>query len=284
VNTATHEVCDRDHDIPGYDMTAARYADISISGGDTATPRNLAKRLEVIARYISPSGRRILDAGCGAGEYVAALSALGADAIGIEYDAEKVRRWADSHPRDGRVRQGDLSTIDLPSDSVDAVLLNEVLEHVPDEATVLREIRRVLGDGGMLLVFSPNRRFPFETHGVDLHRAGRRLSPALTFGLPWLPLAITQRLCRPWARNYWPRELSNLIHDAGFEIVSRDFIWQTFENISGRQPSLVGALRPLLRTVANLLERIPGLRTFGASQVVVARKPTSGSGRSATVA
>jgi hypothetical protein len=67
--------------------------------------------------------------------------------------------------------------------------------------------------------------------------------------------------------------MRELIRSGGFSIVRRAYVWQTFENISGNQPRLIRVLRPMLRTLAALFEAIPGLRAFGVSQLIVARKP-----------
>src|SRR5690242_18330860 len=120
------------------------YESIQIAGGDTGTPRNMAKRLELIARHISLSGSRILDAGCGAGEYVTALASAAADVRGVEYSADKVALWRAAHPGDDRVQEGDISRLPFADCAFDAILLNEVLEHVPSEEAVLEELHRVL--------------------------------------------------------------------------------------------------------------------------------------------
>ncbi len=250
--------------------SAAAYADIRIAGEDTAAPRNLAKRLAWIERAAPLRGRRVIDCGCGAGAYVAALCARGADAVGVEHSAEKVAAFARSHPAlAARVQRGDLAALPHASASFGAALLNEVLEHAPDELAVLCEIRRVLGPGGRLIVFSPNRLYPFETHGVIWKRSGRRLAPS-TPGIPYLPLALGDRWFHYPARNYWPWQLRHLIRAAGFRILQRGYVWQTFENISGRQPALVRALAPWLRGAAALGEQLPGIRALGVSQLLVA--------------
>lgn len=250
-------------------MTSRSYGTISIAGGDTATPANLAARLDAIRRYVPLVGSRVLDAGCGAGEYVDALTAFGADVRGVEYLSHKVRQWAISHPQDGRVSEGDLAKLPFAEHTFDVVLLNEVLEHVPDERQALIELRRVLKPGGVLLLFAPNRRYPFETHGLD--RNQERVSPIRTLFLPWLPVSLVRRLGYvPWARNYWPGELDLLLTSQGFRVVAHDYIWQTFENISGRQPRLMRGIAPALRSFSAVAQRIPVIRTLGASQLLVA--------------
>src|SRR6185295_15840006 len=105
----------------------------------------------------------------------------------IEYSAEKVARAQRQDIGRQRIRQGDLNAIPFPDEFFDAVLLNEVLEHVPNERTVLLEIHRVLRRSGRLFVFSPNRWFPFETHGAELKMNGYKIPPYVPL-IPYIPL------------------------------------------------------------------------------------------------
>jgi SAM-dependent methyltransferase len=211
----------------------------------------------------------VLDCGCGAGDYVGALVARGADAFGVEFDARKLAAGLVSGRLAERLSAGDLEALAFPDASFDVALANEVLEHVPDDRAALAEIRRVLRPGGRLLVLSPTRLHPFETHGVFWRGTGRRLSHGVPF-VPWLPLGLGTRLFDYWARNYWPWELRTLVERAGFRVLATGSVWQTFENISGRQPRWMARLCPLLRFAGALAERVPGLRAFGVSQLVVA--------------
>jgi 2-polyprenyl-3-methyl-5-hydroxy-6-metoxy-1,4-benzoquinol methylase len=242
---------------------------ITPAGSDTATPLNLAKRLAAIERFAAPlAGKRVIDCGCGGGEYVRVLAAAGADCVGFEYQGEKLAKAA----RPGvKLAVADIERLPVGSERFDVALVNEVLEHVPDEDQALREVFRVLRPGGLLLLFSPNRLYPFETHGVFTHD-GRRVSHAWP-GIPYLPLAVGRHFFRYWARNYWPWQLRRMLAAAGFETVDAAYVWQTFENISGRQPGWMAPLRGVLRGVAGACERTPGLKSFGVSQLLVAQKP-----------
>ncbi|HEY6639000.1 MAG TPA: methyltransferase domain-containing protein [Solirubrobacterales bacterium] len=65
------------------------------------------------------------------------------------------RVTADLHaPADLRL---DISEMDLPDSSFDLILCSHVLEHVPDDRAAMRELRRVLVDGGRALVLVPYR-------------------------------------------------------------------------------------------------------------------------------
>ncbi|HAB15173.1 MAG TPA: methyltransferase domain-containing protein [Verrucomicrobiota bacterium] len=244
---------------------------IAVAGSDTATPLNLEKRLALIARHFDLRGKRLIDCGCGAGEYVVALGERGAEAVGVEYMAEKVAQFVAAHPDDSRVSAGDIENLPYADGTFDLALLNEVLEHVPNDAQALVEVRRVLKPGGSVIVFSPNRLYPFETHGVHLRRPRRRIAHYVPF-IPYLPLPLGRAFLEYWARNYWPGQLRRLVTQAQFRVRYHGFIWQTFENISGNQPRLIGAARPVLRRVAMLAECVPGLRAFGTSQAIIAQR------------
>lgn len=251
-----------------------RYVSIEPEGGDTGTPLNLQKRLTLILRYIDIQDKKFIDCGCGTGDYVLALGSLGAEAWGIEYSKEKVSQFRNRKSHQDRVFVGDVQKIAFPDSSFDIAMLNEALEHIPNDVLALKEIYRILKPGGILIVFSPNRFYPFETHGVFLKGSTRRLPPYCPF-VPYVPLAVGQKVFRYWARNYWPGELRGLITKVGFLITHTDYIWQTFENISGHQPFLITILKPLLRRLCSFLERLPLVKTFGVSQLVIAVKNTS---------
>lgn len=245
------------------------YRHISPAGGDTAMPLNLEKRMRLMLRYSTIRGKRVLDCGCGQGDYVLALRTAGADAWGMEFSLPKL--LAARPDVFGRLWAGDLHNIGIPKSTMDVALANEVLEHVADDRRVLVEIHRVLKPGGTLIIFSPNRRYPFETHGVALKRSGRRLPHYLPL-VPYVPLSIAATVLEFWARNYWPGELRRLVTEAGFSIAHKDYLWQTFENISRHQPPVVRRTARLLRVLSASLERVPLVRSLGASQVLVATK------------
>jgi len=249
------------------------YDQIQIGGGDTAQPINLRSRLRLLESRISFYGKKVIDCGCGAGGYVMEFLRMGADAYGIEYSEEKVARFKESGRDLDRVRVGDLQRMDFPDDTFDFALLNEVLEHVPDERKGLAEVWRILRRNGTLVIFSPNRLYPFETHGITPKWNRKPVAPHRTLLVPYIPLPLGKHLFDYHARNYFPGQLRRLVAGAGFRIVHRTYIWQSFENISGSQADWIRALRPGLRKVSSVLQRTPLLRSFGVSQVIFAVKP-----------
>ena len=99
-------------------------------------------------------GERVLDLGCGAGRFLAALRDAGADAVGVELAEHALERAARNVPG-ADLRRFD-GGIPLGHGEVDLVWCSEVLEHVPDTIGLLTEIRRVLRPAGRLLLTVPD--------------------------------------------------------------------------------------------------------------------------------
>ena len=107
-------------------------------------------------------GGRVLDAGCGAGEPVAArLLAAGLEVVGVDLAATQLDR---ARRLGGRLRvvQGDLAALPLGDASVDGVVSFYAVIHVPrgDHPQVFDEFRRVLRPGGRALLCVGARDLP----------------------------------------------------------------------------------------------------------------------------
>ena len=110
---------------------------------------------------------KVLDLGCGAGLMVQAARDKGYDFHGCGLGLRDAHEDADN----GLIGQGVLREIDLdpyhlPFDdcTFDVVVSDQVLEHVMDYPTTLREIQRVLKPGGAFLHIFPPRYTPLEPH------------------------------------------------------------------------------------------------------------------------
>lgn len=237
-------------------------------GGDTATPKNLRLRFELMKQHIAP-GDFVIDVGCGRAEYLRLLLTHTPNAFGIETAARKLADCFALHPElQDRVLAESAESMPFPSEHFDVVIVNEVLEHIADEDAALREIHRVLKPGGKFLLFCPNRLFPFETHGFRIRGAMRRWIPAVHYLPAW---AIRGLGITPVARNYWPSEVSRLLRRYGFRIERQTFVPQTFENISRSQPAAIRVLAPALQGAMQMFSEVPGVRAFtSVSSFVIA--------------
>jgi SAM-dependent methyltransferase len=111
-------------------------------------------------------GMTVLDLGCGEGRHAFEAYRRGATVVAVDWgtsEVETTRRWlgaiaeAGEAPEGSRyqVVRGDLTALPVPDASVDRVIASEVLEHIPDDATALAEIARVLTPGGRVAVTVP---------------------------------------------------------------------------------------------------------------------------------
>jgi SAM-dependent methyltransferase len=100
--------------------------------------------LEIAA--VVPPNSRVLDVGCGKGFIAHHLSAmLGTNVIGIDLTTA-AETSIDYRQFDGR-------HFPLPNESVDAVLFCYVLHHAQDLPLVVNEMRRVLSNGGLAIIY-----------------------------------------------------------------------------------------------------------------------------------
>jgi hypothetical protein len=122
---------------------------------------------------------------------------------------------------------------------------------------------RVVRPGGRIVVFVPNRLYPFETHGIFWRGRYRFGNIPL---VNWLPTPLRDRLA-PHVRAYTCRGLHRLFDGLPARVVHHAVIFPGYDNIVARAP----ALGRVLRAVTYALERTP-LRAFGLSHLLVVEK------------
>lgn len=131
----------------GYDLVAEEF--LAVRVGDGAD----SEQLEALQRNLAPASD-ILDAGCGCGVPVAkTLRGSGHHVVGLDLSGGQLRlarRLAVAF----EPVQGDLTSLPFREGSFDAVVSFYAVIHVPREEhlEVLKEFRRVLRQGGQLLV------------------------------------------------------------------------------------------------------------------------------------
>lgn len=116
-----------------------------------------APRLELLRTELERAGARsVLDAGCGAGDSVAALAGAGYAASGFDISERAVERARAAHPG-AAFRAHSVEELPWPvaEGSLDAVFAFEVIEHLLSPARLLRGAHAALRGGGLLAVSTP---------------------------------------------------------------------------------------------------------------------------------
>jgi SAM-dependent methyltransferase len=110
-------------------------------------------------RWLPDDARVVVDVGCAFGYGTAALQGRGGSGrrvIGVERDPDHVLEAARRFPHLS-VLAGDATALPLEDRSADAVVLLDVLEHLPDPQAAIAEARRVLRTGGAIVISVPHR-------------------------------------------------------------------------------------------------------------------------------
>jgi len=226
------------------------------------------RRLDLIRRYVALEDRSILDVGCGLGMYVRAMGRFSRDVHGVDIDEEKVAQASLELPN---IRVAPAEALPYPDGRFDVVLSHEVIEHVDDDHKALAEAVRVLKlpdpsqgvAGGRLVIFAPNRLYPFETHGAywkgQYHFGNIPL-------VNYLPDRWRNAFC-PHVRAYRSKDLRRLLEGLPVRIVAHRQIFPGYDKVVRRSPTWGGALRRL----TYLFEQTP-LRAFGLSHLMVVER------------
>ena len=137
----------------------------------------------VLRTMIGRAGQRMLDVGCGSGHFLAmAKRVLNVETYGVElfgFDA------AFAEKNNLKIFQGTLQQAAFPDQFFDVITLNHVFEHIADPRSALRELRRILKDGGTLILAVPQK-------ACVLY---------WLFGKSWVQLDIPRHLFVPSRKN-----------------------------------------------------------------------------------
>jgi 2-polyprenyl-6-hydroxyphenyl methylase/3-demethylubiquinone-9 3-methyltransferase len=151
----------------------------------------------------SLAGLTVLDIGCGGGLVAEPLTRLGAEVTGIDPAAETIEA-AKTHAKGGRLdiiyRAITAEALAAEGAAYDAVLLLEVVEHVPDVPQFLKQVARLVKPGGVMILSTINRTLK----AYALVIIGAELI------LRWLPAGTHN-----WARFVTPEELRRALKSAG---------------------------------------------------------------------
>jgi SAM-dependent methyltransferase len=206
---------------------------------------------------------KVLENGCGLGEYLSRLSEDAAFSVGVDIEFPRLE---EARKKNSHLVCAAGEALPFKRDHFDLVLSNEVIEHVQDDRQAIAECAAVLAEGGRLVLFCPNRGYPFETHGIYIngdYRFGNK------FLVNYLPKKWRDRLA-PHVRAYNRKDITRLFTGLPVFVVFRTIIFGGYDNIIQRMPFL----GKLIRAKFQALEKTP-LKFFGLSHFWVVEKKSS---------
>ena len=211
--------------------------------------------------HLGPSPARILDVGCGTGANLKLLAQQGT-AFGIDIEPTALHFCRERGLTRSTV--GSALALPFPAHTFDAVTAMDVLYHkaVPDKSAFLREVRRVLRPGGILILNVPAYQWLYSSHDAAVHtdrRFTRSEIAALMAQSEFVPLRTTY-----WNTFLFPIALVT-------RLWRRCFPPQTSDLDGKSNPFINRAFRDLLEFEKAIARYLP--MPFGLSVLCVSRAP-----------
>jgi len=192
-----------------------------------------------------------------------------ASQIGRRYDAQielfdiELERIVEAQAETPHAIVSAAEALPYPDNHFDTIISHEVIEHVVDDRLAAAEMVRVLKIGGRIVLFCPNRWYPFETHGYywkgEYHFGNTPL-------INYLPDRWRNQLA-PHVRAYTKRGILSLFAEQPAELVHHSRIYGGYDNIIAR----VGKPAQIVRDTLYRLEQSV-LDTWGLSHLLVIEK------------
>lgn len=117
----------------------------------TIYPEQLAAHL--VKRFNIPAGAKLLDVGCGRGDFLNGFRNCGLDALGVDHDPSGAKVGKDVVVKYADVEKGEFPFEDS---TFDVVYSKSVIEHLSDPTHFIKETRRILKPGGRIIVMTPD--------------------------------------------------------------------------------------------------------------------------------
>lgn len=171
--------------------------------------------LAEIHRYLGSSTGRLLEVGCGEGDFLEMAQADGWEVTGIEYSSTACNQ-ANRRLQRGHVHCGELQPLALPADQFDLCVLSDVLEHVRSPEKFLREVHRVLKPGGAIFIATPS---------TDSWSARLLKQKWMEFKAEHLTYFDRQTLQTALFKS----DFRDVIVEPGWKILSLDYVQKHFE-------------------------------------------------------
>ncbi len=250
----------------------------------------MARTQEVVLRALPPAPARIADIGGGPGRYAAWLAELGYSVVLrdlMPHHVETAREVCAGLDVD--IDAGDARAVDLPDESVDAVLLLGPLYHLRERSqriAALREAARIVRPGGPVFAAVISRWAPFLDGGLVKRLYDRPGFAAILEGLQgedgYGPPLFDGDFSGYFHR---PDEIREEIAESGLELVDLvglegvSFALSDVEERFGDE-----RLRHAMLDVARRIERVPELMGLSPHLLATARRPGSGAAPSSATA
>ena len=216
------------------------------------------RRLDLVHQNVKLDGAKVIDIGCGVGMYMQAFLRYSPHVFGTEIEFS---RAFDSRNVSKNVAVATAEILPFADNSFDMAFLHEMIEHVNDDYQTIKEAYRTVRPGGHIVIFAPNRLYPFETHGIYW---GKRYIFGNIPLINYFPNSIRNKFAYH-VRAYTEQDIKKLFTSLKVRFIVFTQVYPGFDKIEAR----FGKVGLLLRKLIYSIETTP-LRIFGLSHFIVA--------------
>ena len=137
------------------------------------------RRVHELARWLPAGPARVLDAGCGTGGFIRALQPARPEWAVTGVDLSPLACALARERTGAEIVEGSITALPFGDGAFDAVATGDVLYHVADTVTALREFARVVRPGGVVVVNEPAYKWLWSYHDEAVESKHRFTRPEL---------------------------------------------------------------------------------------------------------
>jgi len=190
-------------------MNKIDYVDVTEISGDDVSKEQVDR---IYQRYLWAAkfckGKDVIECGCGSGQGLGLLNKVSRSLIGSDYSDVLIQKTRDHYKDRIKIIKIDAQKIKFQDNSFDIVILFEAIYYLKNPNKFLSEAKRILRDGGKLLLVSANKSLydfnpsphTFRYYSIlELKESLEKLGFKVNFfgGFPTVKTSIRQKLFRP---------------------------------------------------------------------------------------
>jgi len=232
---------------------------------------------ELVKKFLKPSSSKIVNLGCGPGLLEESLSSLGFFGIGIDASPEMIklagnRSLGKNLSDKWEFIIGDCENTGLNSGEFDCVIASGLIEYMPNDEKILKEVKRLLKKDGILIINITNF-FGWSTClnriGHYLKKSSRIVKIANFMKKKLLKEKVTVKKLDFFPRKHIPALFINRAYKNGFNLIFSEY--QGFTILPSPIDLIFNLFPGDLNSKLDYLQKTP-LKYIGASNLLVLRK------------
>lgn len=131
------------------------------------TAQELKEYFKEVIQYVHKGN--LLDLGCAQGDFLARLDKNKWNLFGADISSEAIKKGQTKYPHLNLIK-GELEEINFSNNFFDVITLWDVIEHLKDPASILRECYRILKPSGVIVIKTPNENSLLTKLGILFYR------------------------------------------------------------------------------------------------------------------